>query len=306
MLNAVFCAKKDNLPELTVALSSFVHHNPSSRVFLFCDAKTDMSAVSAMLSGIGVDATVQMVRHRHVELAALDYMTAKEDIDRILLLGDNTLTQGSLDEIDQSDMKGGEALAMVASIWPFWQEDVRSHLYRMVNFDRDESRGTVNTNYFSTSMIVLSLNRLRQINRTSFCIWGSIMSDRSSDDVINHTINHNEFMYMPTRLTALMEVDICDYVDIGELAQYANAISKTKVVQFPEGAIPWGAPDRMDRVCMQVPMASYLEATERVQALLPEDFTTAVRRNAELHTSYFGDLVRAATELRAISDSMGQ
>ncbi|BBI61637.1 hypothetical protein HSBAA_29430 [Vreelandella sulfidaeris] len=224
MLNVMFCAKSYNLPQLTVAMSSFLHHNPNCRVHLFCDDLVDPKAVERLVEKLNIDASIRVMRHKHIELAALDYMICETELERVLFMGEDTLTQGSVADLGDIELGADSAMALVSSIWPFWNNDVRALIYREANFHLDEMREKVSTNYFSTSMFMLSLDGMRKRDKSSFCIWAAVMSDRGYDDVINHVIGPNSLMYMPTWMTAAVEVEIQDHLGIEKIVKYASAV----------------------------------------------------------------------------------
>lgn len=293
MLEAFCCATNTNLPQLTVAVSSFMRHNPDIPVRVYCKLGT---AVDPLLE-LGVN--VERVMLANLMMSALDHLTSDPSISRAVHIGAATLTQDKLADLAQVNMQG-ISLA-VSSQWAFAPMPDYHGWYLIEDVEGEKHREKLNPRYFGIDFMMLNLEYLRTRPRHGYLL--DFIKSRSVDerDFLNLRFRDDNYLNMPGNLNVATENVIHLYLPTRELLHHHSRMTQARVARFPGSVVPWERYGKFDRVSMQLPMVEYARATQRVDYLLPAEFLASVDANLQKTQRYLGRLPEVMPELRKIA-----
>lgn len=294
MLKAFCCAEAETLPQLTVAVSSFMHHNPSVPVIVYCQPGT---AIDPLLE-LGV--TVERLALSSVMMGALDHLTHQPEVTRAVHIGANTLTQDCLPDLELVNMEGVSIAA--SSLWAFAPAVEYHGWYMVEDVEGEKHRSAINPRYFNIDFIMFNFEHLRLQPRYGYLL--DFIKSRFSNecDFLNMRLRDDHYLNMPGTLNVATEDVIYPYLPSRELVEHRKRMRLARVARFPGDIVPWKPYRRFNRVSMQLPMVEYAQAASRVQHLLPPEVFAVIEANREYSDDYLGLLPTVLSELQALTE----
>lgn len=293
MLEAFCCAESRSLPQLIVAVSSFMRHNPDIPVRVYCKPGTSVEP----LKRLGV--RVERVVLANVLMSALDHLTGDTSVSRAVHIGANTLTQDRLGDLAQVDMKGLSIAA--SSHWAFAPAPDYHGWYLIEDVEGELQRENLNPRYFTYDFIMFNLEYLRTRPRFGYLIDFLRSGMTSERDFLNRRLRDDSYLNMPGNMNVATESVIYPYLPSRELLAHHRRMSEARVARFPGEIVPWRRFERFNRVSMQLPMREYACAARQVEHLIPPDFMATVEANRKKSEHYLGQMPAFFFELKALA-----
>lgn len=294
MLSAYCCPTNENLPQLIVAVSSFMRHNPDVPVTGYFNKGTDVS----VLEDMGVECIC--VIGSHLLISGLDdLMLRRLDVSRAVHIGATTLTQDGLADMAGVPMAGLTIGA--ASVYMFPHDEVGPNCYQKAEPELFHSRHQVNERYFDTEFLLFNLEECRRRQDRSIALRYCMSRMRTEQDFLNQVFGETDFLNMPGNLNVAPEHTI--HLDLSpfKLAKHRLELERARVVRFPGDVVPWRPIKSVDRASIQLPMKQYLAAAECVMSLLPPDFVQTIEDNQKLLDGYIGPVADVLAEVHSIA-----
>ena len=294
MLSAYCCPTNDNLPQLIVAVSSFMRHNPGVPVVAYFNKGTDVEALEAM----GVEAVC--VIGSHLMISGLDdLMLRRPDVTRAVHIGATTLTQDSLSDMAGVPMDGLPIGA--ASVYMFPHDEVGPDCYCQADPELFNARRQVNERYFDTDFLLFNLEQCRRQQDRSIALRYCMSRARTEQEFLNQVFGESDFLNMPGNLNVAPEHTIHLDLNPFKLARHRLELENARVIRFPGDVVPWRPIKNVDRASIQLPMKQYLAAAECVVSLLPPEFVKTIEANSKLLNDYIGPVADVLAEAHSIA-----